>query len=149
MEINTTLFGKVDIEEEKILSFENGIMGFEECKHFTLIYDSENRSAISWLQAVEEPGLAFPVIDPQVVNETYDPMVDYDYLSSLGEFTADNRFVLAIMTVPENLEDMSVNLKAPIVINTDTKKGCQVIVDDDFEVHYPVYEILKEKKGDK
>ena len=150
MEINTKLFGNIMIEDKKIIEFENGMIGFPEYKKFTLIFDSENEgtASISWLQSVEKPDLAFPVIDPLVVKEDYSPTVEDDLIQGLGELTQDNLLILVTMTVPSDIEKMTVNLKAPLVINSDTRKGCQIIIEDDLQVRYPVYDILKNAKGD-
>ena len=64
VEINTRIFGKIAIEEEKIIRFESGILGFPQLKDFTLIYNAEkgNDSGIKWLQSLQEPGFAMPVM---------------------------------------------------------------------------------------
>ena len=67
-------------------------------------------------------------------------------LESLGTLTPENTYVLVTVTVPRNIEDISVNLKAPIVINTDTNKGCQLIVEDDYAVRYKIYDLIKDGK---
>ena len=66
MKINTKKFGEIEIEEEKIIVFENGIIGFPDLKHFALIHDAEEgtNAGIRFLQSVEEPGFAMPVMDP-------------------------------------------------------------------------------------
>ena len=67
-------------------------------------------------------------------------------LEHLGNLTAENTYVLVTVTAKEDITLLSVNLKAPIVINTDERKAHQVIVEDDFPVKFPIYEILKAKK---
>ena len=71
MKIDTKYFGEIEIDDGKIIHFENGIMGFEEYKDFTLLYDSEaeKKPFFSWLQCVTEKSLAFPVVNPlNVIN---------------------------------------------------------------------------------
>ncbi|MGN0379048.1 MAG: flagellar assembly protein FliW, partial [Butyrivibrio sp.] len=70
MHINSRLFGEIDVDDNKIITFESGIIGFDECRHFTLLYDSEkgNQRSIMWLQSVERPELAFPVADPMSIS---------------------------------------------------------------------------------
>lgn len=67
-------------------------------------------------------------------------------LIPLGELNEENTYVLVTLTAMPKKEDTTVNLKAPIVINTETKRGCQLIVDDDYPVKFRIYEALKEKK---
>ena len=68
VEINTRIFGKIAIEEEKIIRFESGILGFPQLKEFTLIYNAEkgNDSGIKWLQSIQEPAFAMPVMNPEL-----------------------------------------------------------------------------------
>lgn len=153
MVVQTRYFGEIDLTEDKIISFESGLMGFEDFKKFTILYDVEEEGtpAISWLQSLDEPGLALPVINPLYVKEDYDPIVEDELLKSLGTITDENLVVLLILNVPSDLTKMTANLKAPIIINSDTKKASQIIADNvDYEVKYNVFEAIqtmKKKKG--
>lgn len=148
MRVTTRLFGEIDIAEEKIIYFEHGMVGFPDMKRFTLIFDSEKQGVptISWLQSMDEPDVAFPVMDPLLVCAEYNPSVDDELLKPLGEVTEDNLYVLVTVTVPKDIENMAINLKAPIVVNTDTLKASQIIVDDELPVKYKIYEMLKAAK---
>ena len=148
MKAATRLFGEIEIDESKIITFEDGIIGFPDMKKFTLIFDEERegRPSISWLQSMDEPEIAFPVMDPLFVCETYNPSVEDELLKNLGTIKEDNLYVLVTVTVPQNIKELAVNLKAPIVINTDTRKASQIIVEDDLPVRYRIYEILEEAK---
>lgn len=148
MKAATILFGEIEIDESKIITFEDGIIGFPDMKKFTLIFDEEKegRPSISWLQSMDEPEIAFPVMDPLFVCETYNPSVEEELLKNLGTIKEDNLYVLVTVTVPQNIKELAVNLKAPIVINTDTRKASQIIVEDDLPVRYRIYEILEEAK---
>ena len=148
MLVKTKFFGEVDLPEEKIVTFDRGIIGFENLKRFTILYDCEKEETnISWLQSVEEPGFAMPVIKPWLVKEDYNPVVEDELLSGLGELTEENLVILLTMNVPPDLTKMSVNLKAPIIMNSDTRKGAQIVVENkDYVIKYRVYDILKNKK---
>lgn len=148
MKAATRLFGEIEIDESKIITFEDGIIGFPDMKKFTLIFDEEKegRPSISWLQSMDEPEIAFPVMDPLFVCETYNPSVEDELLKNLGTIKEDNLYVLVTVTVPQNIKELAVNLKAPIVINTDTRKASQIIVEDDLPVRYRIYKILEEAK---
>ena len=148
MKAATRLFGEIEIDESKIITFEDGIIGFPDMKKFTLIFDEEKegRPSISWLQSMDEPEIAFPVMDPLFVCETYNPSVEEELLKNLGTIKEDNLYVLVTVTVPQNIKELAVNLKAPIVINTDTRKASQIIVEDDLPVRYRIHEILEEAK---
>lgn len=147
MILETKLFGKVDIDENKALHFESGLIGFPQLKNFFLIRDEEKASSlICWLQSVEERGMALPVMDPLKVMESYNPMIEDELLKPLGELTEDNLMALVTVTVPREIEKISINLQAPILINADTKQACQLILEDgDYPVRYPIYEVLNNK----
>ena len=149
MFIKTKIFGDVEISDDKILTFEDGIIGFPELKHFTLIHDEEKGkdAGIRYFQSIEEPAFAMPVMNPLMVCEDYNPQVSEEFLSSLGNITDENIVVLVTVTVPTDLTKMTVNLQGPIIINSDEKKGAQIIVEGgDYPVKFPIYEILKSRK---
>lgn len=151
MLINTRCFGEINLDENKIVTFENGVMGFESYKQFTILYNIEDeKSKISWLQSVEEPGLALPIINPTYIKEDYNPTVEDEVLKPLGELTDENLVVFLVLTVPKDIKQTTANLKAPIIINADTRKGCQIVAENtDYVVKYNVYEIMKERKKSK
>ena len=146
MKADTRLFGPIEIEDEKIIHIAQGIIGFPDLKHFTLIFDCEREttSAIHWLQSMDDGDVAMPVIVPGELLPDYRPTVNDALLQGLGELTPDNTYILVTVRVPENIEDISVNLKAPIIINTDTNKGSQVIVEDDFAVRHNIYSLIRD-----
>lgn len=149
MQIMTKHFGKIELDEDKIISFDHGILGFENDKRYTLLYDNEKgeRPNISWLQSIEEASLSIPVISPFLIKEDYNPEIEDELLKPLGTLTEDNILVLTSITVPSDINKISANFKAPFIINTDTKKGIQVIADNsDYDIKYYFYEKLKEIK---
>lgn len=151
MKVNTRLFGEIEVAEDRIITFMQGLMGFEEYTRYTLIYNSEKKGRIMWLQCLDEPQLAFTVIDPMKVVAEYNPVVDDEWLAQLGEVESEgDYFLLSVVTVPSDLTKMTANLKAPIVINMNTKKACQLIVNNDnYEVRYNVYDYIQKMKEEK
>ncbi len=148
MKAKTRLFGEIDIEEDKIIHLENGMIGFPDMQNFALIFDEEkgDKAKIMWLQSMDEPEMAFPVMRPELVMPEYNPTVNDEVLEPLGTMTDENIFVVVTLTAVADVKKNSVNLKAPIIINTETRKGCQIIVEDDYPVKYNIYKALKEKK---
>ncbi len=149
MLIKTRVFGEIEIDDTKIVTFENGIIGFPDLKKFTLLYDAEKTGGIKWLQSLDEPAFAMPVMDPLYVKESYNPVVEDELLKPLGEIKPDEILVLVTVTVPKDLKQMSVNLQAPLIINAENKTGCQIIVDNEggeFPVKFMIHTILQEKK---
>ncbi len=150
MLVRTRHFGEIDLDEDKVLYFDNGIFGFEDNKRFTLIYDNDGageRPDISWLQSLDEPALAIPVISPFLVKDDYNPEVEDELLLPLGNLSEDNIVVLISITVPADITKISANLKAPFIINSDSKKGAQIIIENnDYAVKHYFYEQLGTKK---
>ena len=149
MEVTTRVFGKVDVAEDRLIRFEGGLVGFPELVDFALIHDSEDEKAqgIQWLQSIQEPQFAIPVMDPLSVLESYNPEIEDELLKPLGELSGDNMLVLVTVTVPRDITQMSVNLRGPIIINTDNRVAAQVIAEgEEYPVKYPVYDILKRRK---
>ena len=152
MQVKTRHFGEIELDENKIIYFDNGIFGFEDYKEYTLLYDDEGgqRPDISWLQSLDEPALAIPVVNPFIIKPDFNPEVEDELLKSLGDLTDENIVVLVSVTVPEEIERISANLKAPFIINSDERKGTQVVVENaDYEIKYRYYEQLKAYKAAK
>lgn len=149
MTITTKLFGEISVEDDKIIHFPGGIIGFPDLTDFTMIHDEEDGVAsIHWLQSIQEPAFAMPVIDPLIVKEDYSPNVDEELLKPLGELTEDETLVLVTLSVPQDLTKMTVNLKGPIIINSGNRKACQAIIDgDEYKVKFPIYDILQARKA--
>ena len=154
MKAVTRLFGTIDIADDKIITMERGMIGFPNLTHFALIFDEEKKDRkfkIMWLQSMDDGDVAFPVADPIQIKDDYKPLVNEEIIAPLGEMTEENTYILVTVTVPKRVEDFSINLKAPIVINMDTNKGAQIITEDDYPVKYKIYDLLKgdtEKAGE-
>lgn len=149
MKANTRLFGTIDIEDEKVITLEGGMIGFPFLQKFTLIFDEEKEkkaASIMWLQSMDEGEVAFPVMHPNEINPDYNPTVNDEMLAPLGELNDENTYVLVTVTAAAEPKEATVNLKAPIVINTDTRKGCQIIVEDDYPVKFNLYQAVQERK---
>lgn len=146
MRINTRVFGEVDIEDSKIIHFPMGIIGFPELTEFALIHDAEKEGscAIKWLQSMQEPTFAMPVMDPLTVKADYNPEVEDELLKPIGTLDPEEILVLVTLTVPSDVTKMTVNLQAPIIVNAAEKKACQLIVDTEkYPVRFPIYDILQ------
>lgn len=153
MQITTRVFGEITIDDEKLIHFPSGIIGFPDLQDFALIHDEEKGTdTIHWMQSIQEPAFAMPVMDPLIVCPDYNPEVDDELLKNIGELVPEELLVMVTVTVPKELTKMSVNLKGPIVINAAQRLGTQVIVEgDEYQVKFPIYDILnknKEKAGE-
>ena len=145
MQIETKHFGIVNIDESKIIIFEEGIFGFKNVKKFILLYDQgEEGGPFVWMQAVEEPKVCLPLVNPMIWFTDYTPEVDDEVIQKIGELNPKILDVFTVVVVPEKIENMTTNLKAPILVNRETKKGCQAIVNDEvYDVRHNLYEQIK------
>ena len=153
MQITTRVFGEVTIDDDKIIHFPGGIIGFPDLQDFALIHDEEKGTdTIHWMQSLQEPAFAMPVMDPLIVCPDYNPEVDDELLNNIGEIVPEEFLVMVTVTVPKDIKKMTVNLKGPMVINATQRKATQVIVEgDEYPVKFPIYDILnqnKEKAGE-
>ena len=153
MKVNTKLFGEIEIDDDKIICFDGGIVGFPDLKRFALMHDEpddDGGQGLSFLVSLDEPAFAMPVVNPLIVKDNYNPVVEDDYLIPLGEMKEEDMLVLVTVTVPHDITKMTVNLMAPFIVNADTRKAVQVILDEDdkYPVKYPIYEILAKAKDE-
>lgn len=147
MIINTKHFGEIEIKEENILYFEEGILGFEEVHKFGLINSEDPESPFSWIQSTEQPDLAFALVNPFAIKKDYDFELNDAYVNLLGIQDPSQVGVYSIVVVPEDLKKISMNLKAPVVVNTSNKKAAQVILDTDkYTVRHFILEELEKKE---
>ncbi|MCR5195906.1 MAG: flagellar assembly protein FliW [Pseudobutyrivibrio sp.] len=150
MRVKTRLFGEIEISDEKVISLVHGLIGFPDMKRYTLIFDEEKKDKgnIMWLQSLDETDFAMPVMLPHIVKPDYSPAFNVDSLEQLGELTAENTYVLVTVRVPKNPKEASVNLKAPIVINSDTNVGDQIIIEGSEPVRYLIHDAIHGKDGE-
>lgn len=128
MEVLTKTNGVVQVQDEKILTFEEGLFGFEDYKKFALI-DSEYEPFI-WLQSIENQNLAFLIIDPFLVCSSYEADIDDSSLAKIGVTKPEDVVIMTIVTVPQDGSAITANFQGPLVINKQNKKCLQVILTD-------------------
>jgi flagellar assembly factor FliW len=146
MEYVTKLFGKIDVDDSKVITFPEGLLGFPDMKRFALIFDSDNSDAkgLNFLASLDEPAFVMPVVPAVAVKPDYSPQISAEVEKSIGELTEDNVLILVTMTIPSNITEMTVNLNAPIIINADTGKAAQSVVENEgYDIKYPIYDALK------
>ncbi len=151
MVLKTRYFGELDIEESDILQFKRGVPGFNEVKRFILIDNEEKGSPFRWLQGVEEPKPAFVIVDPFAVRKDYEVNLSDEILNELDIKDASTVSVYCIVVVPDDISKMTVNLQAPLIINTANHMGRQLILDiDRYSVRHYILEELhgREEEAD-
>ena len=140
MELKTAQFGVINIGEDELINFPMGLPGFENNKKFVLI-GNDPAALFFWLQSVEDPDLCFVVTDPFSIYPNYYVDVDDDDVNFLEITDSGNVMTLAVVVIPEKIEETRVNLKAPILINVEKKIGKQIIQkDESLPIRYYLYQ---------
>jgi flagellar assembly factor FliW len=141
--INTKRFGDLCIEDKNIVNFSSGLIGFSGLNSFCII-DSSDPTSILWLQSLEQPLLAFPILEPKIFYPEYVIKLSSLEQSELKMKNLKNAAVFSILTIPENIPEMTANLKAPIIINIEEQMGKQLILqENDLPIQYPIFNILQ------
>lgn len=151
MKIETTRFGEVEFSEEVLIQFPEGVLGFPNDQRYLLLeHDAEN-SPFKWLQSADSPDLAFIVIDPLLLRPDFAVMIDSDTARIIGLEDAAESACMAIINVPEgNPVRMTANLKAPLVVNPNLRRGRQVIIgSQNFSISEPVFPRLNERLAER
>lgn len=137
MKYSTRDFGQVEVTDERVLEFVQPILGYEKYRRYTLLYDEQIGRKLIWLQSLEEPGLCFVLVDPVLLNREYQPRISLKDCEQLGE---GEYLCLPIAVIPGDLRKATVNLKSPIVINTDNRRAMQVVLQQDYPVRTALFE---------
>ena len=138
MLLKTRCFGEVEIKKEEIIKFTQPIVGFDEYKQYILM---KNKSIFPtfWLQSVDNPALAFPVVSPFVIDENYSIKLNvYDFEDiNLKEF--NDVIILTLLVVPQDLSLIRTNLRAPIIYNPMKKLAKQIVLQEEkYPIHFYV-----------
>ncbi|HET6880079.1 MAG TPA: flagellar assembly protein FliW [Pirellulales bacterium] len=133
MQIRTTRFGSLELEPSDTIHFPNGLLGFEDCRQWVLLADAGN-SALGWLQSTTRPEVALAVVSPRRFVPHYQFKVYRSELAVLELEQVRDAQVLAI--VGKNERSITLNLKAPVVINLRCQLGRQVVANGDLPLQH-------------
>ncbi len=130
IQVETTRFGTLEVDEDKTLTFVGPILGFEKMNRYFLVDHAEN-SPFKWLQSADNPDLAFVISNPKLFGIEYEFVLPDDAATKLGIQQAEDAMVFTIVNIPtENPSLMTSNLMAPLVMNQNTRQAMQVILQD-------------------
>jgi flagellar assembly factor FliW len=147
MKITSKFLGEIEINEEQIIHFPNGIPGFEEEKQFVILL-LEERSPFAILQSIHHSHVGFVIAYPFSFYPDYAFDLADEDIEKLKLSSPDDCVTYTIMTLKEPFSESTINLKAPIVINVKEKMGKQLILhDSNYPIRFPVSEACgKEEK---
>ncbi len=127
----TTRFGVIDVDRDLVIGFAEGLIGFENCRQYVVVRH-DDKSAFRWLQSLDEPGVAFPIVEPFSFRPDYAPTISDTDARMLSLSSDSPTLLFVVVSVPnQDPRAMTANLLAPLVINGETRQGKQVIVQDE------------------
>ena len=136
--VKTKRFGVLEIEEDQVIIFPEGLPGFPEQRRFVLL-DLQQGSPLKFLQSVDDPDLSFLVAEPLTFFPEYRVLVRPEDLAPIALDAPERGIVVAIVSVPSDFKEATVNLKAPVVINPERSLARQVILEGDYGVQTPLF----------
>jgi flagellar assembly factor FliW len=132
MTLNATRFGTLEFEQSDVLVFNDGLIGFPNLNNFLLI-SLDNTSPFRWLQSVDDPAVAFLVAHPEHFFSDYAPVVSDAVATTLALDSNTPTLVFTTASIPPGKpHDLTLNLAGPLVLNAITRKGKQVVLDDEL-----------------
>ncbi|MCL2821099.1 MAG: flagellar assembly protein FliW [Oscillospiraceae bacterium] len=152
MQVDTLRFGTVEVNEEKLINFGDGIPGLEQYQQYALLQFEESYPIV-WLQSMEDKGICLPVLDTFNVLPDYVFDIDETDVKDLELTSPEELHVVSVVVIPEDIQGMTVNLAAPIIINTKSGSAKQIVLSgSEFNVRAPVFQqickVVAREEGD-
>ena len=146
MQVKTKTMGTVEVAEERLINIPSGLFGFEEYTDFALV-DSEYEPLI-WFQSLQEPNLAFLLIDPFIIADDYEADIDDSELLRIGIKDPADVGVFTIVTVPGDGGPVTANFQGPLIINKKNHLCMQAILDGSkYTTKHNIIEALRRKEA--
>lgn len=145
MIIETSRFGQVSIEDSDIVQFPEGLFGFTELRKFVFLDDPTDEIFV-WLQSCEAPGVAFPVLEPQMFMDAYEIRLAKTDLDFLKASSAKDVKTFCIVTIPDEPTQMTANLKAPLAVAVGPRIGRQCVLQENhYAIREPIFLKLQQR----
>ncbi|MCL1816353.1 MAG: flagellar assembly protein FliW [Clostridiales bacterium] len=153
MEINTLRFGKLVIDDHKLLRFNKGLPGLEACREFAILQFEES-NPLHWLQSTEKAEICLPIMNSFAICPNYAFDISDEDVQELSLASPQDVYVVNVVLIPQqDIEHMTANMVAPIIINYRTGLAKQIIINSgEYNVRYPVFQaicnLIKEDEAD-
>lgn len=148
MLIETKFFGALEVQEDRVITFNQGLFAFEERKRYILLENEDPENPLWWLQSLDDPKLVFVLINPFLFKPDYEFDLSDEDVEELGLQKPEETVVFSLVVIPEDVKKMTANLLAPLIINAQTKKGKQIVLlNSNYSTkHLVLKELQKVKK---
>ena len=145
MKVETTRFGTLEVDESALISMPGGMLGFEDCTRFLLLQHRAG-SNFRWFQSIDEPAVAFVVVDPVTHFASYEFEVSDSDAEQLHLTNAEDASVLVVLTISNGGKDISANLVAPIIVNFEEQIAAQVVIQNErYSTQHSLIQTCAEK----
>ena len=140
MKFETVKFGEIDINENRIFDFELPIIGFDMLKKFVILEPSKE-TLFKWIQYLEDPALAFPIISLSSLNIDYSIDLPDSVVEALLITNVESLLVMNITSIPQDdPKGTTINLLAPLIFNVETQKAGQIVLSGSgYDISYPMF----------
>lgn len=139
MTYTSSRFGALDIKDDSILTFPSGLLGFPD-QHRYVILDHDTDAPFKWLQSLDEPALAFVIIDPDLFLTDYRIEVSREAMSEVLGEEGEEISTAVILTIPsEDPGRITANLRGPLLMNPRTKLCKQLVLSEEFPTRHPLF----------
>lgn len=138
--VETTRFGKVDVDNNRIVHLPEGLLGFPEQRDYAIL-DHKPGTPFYWLQSLDLPELAFVMMDPFAVCGDYLKDLPVQEKEPFEGRESRRILIFALATIPAGkVEQMTVNLLGPLVIDAETRVGRQIVLTNSgYDTRHPVF----------
>ncbi len=139
MKVKTTRFGEIDVPDETLITFPEGVVGFKEAHGF-VIFDCGDQGLFKWLQSTDIPELAFVICESHLIVPNYQVVIGQKERDLLELQNTEDAAVCLILVIPEDPQETTGNLLGPIVMNAQSRLGMQlVLVNPEYSTRYKIF----------
>ncbi|MCQ6264400.1 flagellar assembly protein FliW [Fictibacillus sp. WQ 8-8] len=146
MKLKTKFHGDIEVNQDEVITFEQGIPGFEDEREFVILPFED--TPFSVMQSVTTSGLAFVTADPFTYFPGYDFTLPESVVQGLAIKEQQDVFVQVIVTLRDELKESTANLQAPVIINKVKSLGKQVVLNDnEYTSRHLIFTLQPEERG--
>ncbi|UVT14560.1 MAG: flagellar assembly protein FliW [Nitrospira sp.] len=141
MKCTSTRFGSFEVADESVIRFPSGLLGFPDQQRYVML-DHDTEAPFRWLQSVEEPGLAFVILDPTTFYSDYHVDIPADALAEIKGEEGEDLALVVVLTIPsDDPGRITANLRGPLVMSHKTKLGKQLVLSEEYPTRHPLFPI--------
>lgn len=132
LKFDSTQFGTQEIDPDSILHFPKGMPGFEKCTRYKLFHEEQDQPVVHWLQSLDDPDVAFALVDPATFGINYEFVLSDEEISLLQMGKVDELAILLIAYRPQenptSKANINANINGPVILNIRSRRGMQKVL---------------------